>query len=137
VTPLWSEPGLSPEEAFMTTRRWQDGINGVLGFWMLMSPSILGFATTSRAIPTAWILGFAIIVFAVIAVYMPKAWEEVVNILLGIGPIASPWVLAYADQARPTANAVVAGLLVTAFAIWAMLMDAGVQRWWHDRHVPH
>jgi hypothetical protein len=32
-------------------------------------------------------------------------------------------------------NAVLLGLLVTMFAIWAMLMGTAVQRWWHERHV--
>jgi len=61
----------------MAPKRWQDWVNGVLGLWMLASPSILGFATPgSTATRVAWILGLAIVVFAGIAVYMPKAWEE-------------------------------------------------------------
>jgi hypothetical protein len=67
--------------------------------------------------------------------YIPKAWEEAFNILIGLYLLASPWALRYTDQARPTMNAVLLGLLVTMFAIWAMLMDTAVQRWWHERHV--
>jgi hypothetical protein len=122
----------------MPTRRWQDGINAVLGLWMIASPSILGFAAAgSPATRAAWVLGLAIVVFAAVAVYIPQAWEEAVNILLGICLIASPWVVNYADQPRPTTNAVVVGILVTALAIWAMLSDAAVRKWWHDRRLPH
>lgn len=122
----------------MAPRRWQDGINAVLGLWMFASPTILGFAVAGNpATPTAWILGLAIVVFAGIAVYMPKAWEEALNILLGICLIASPWALGYADQARPMTNAVVVGVLVTALAMWAMLTDTAVQKWWHARRLPH
>jgi hypothetical protein len=117
-------------------KRWQDMVNGVLGLWMLASPSILGFAAPgSTATRVAWILGLAIVVFAGIAVYMPKAWEEALNVILGLLLLASPWTLSYSDQARPTTNAVVVGLLVTALAVWAMLMDTAVQKWWHERHV--
>ena len=122
----------------MTPRRWQDGVNAVLGLWMFASPSILKFADAgSPATRTAWILGVAIVVFACIAIYMPKAWEEALNILLGIGLIASPWVVGYADQTRPTASAVIIGVLVTALALWAMLTDTAVQKWWHERRLPH
>lgn len=122
----------------MTSRRWQDGLNALLGLWMLASPWILRFAAPgSPATRTAWILGVAILVFAGIAVYMPKAWEEGINILLGLCLIVSPFALGYAGEARPATNALIVGALVVAFAIWAMLMDTTVQKWWHDRHLPH
>ena len=122
----------------MTRRRWQDGINAVLGLWMFASPTILKFAVAgSPATRAAWVLGLAILVFAGIAVYMPKVWEEAVNILLGICLIASPWALRYAEQPTPMTNAVVVGVLVTAIAVWAMLTDTTVQKWWHDRRLPH
>ena len=120
----------------MAPKRWQDLVNGVLGLWMFASPSILGFAAPgSAATRVAWILGLAIVVFAGIAVYMPKAWEEALNVILGICLLASPWGLGYSDQATPTTNAVVVGLLVTALAVWAMLKDTAVQKWWHERHL--
>jgi hypothetical protein len=120
----------------MTPKRWQDWTNAVLGLWMLVSPSLLGFAVAGNpAMRAAWILGLAIVAFAGIAVYMPKAWEEALNIILGICLLASPWALGYSDQVRPTTNAVIVGLLVTALAVWAMLMDTAVQKWWHDRHL--
>ena len=118
----------------MVHKRWQDWINLILGLWTFASPWIFGFAagmsTTAQAM---WILGAAIIVFAAFAVYMHKAWEEVINILLGILLIASPWMLGFTEQSTPTTNAVVVGLLVTAFAVWAMLMETAVQKWWHER----
>jgi SPW repeat len=121
----------------MATKRWQDWANGILGLWMFASPWMLGFAAGGgSAARIAWILGVAIIVFAGIAVYMPKAWEEALNIILGLCLLASPWGLSYTDQAKPTSNAVITGLLVTLFAVWAMVMDTEVQRWWHERRLP-
>jgi hypothetical protein len=43
--------------------------------------------------------------------------------------------LGYSDQSRPATSAVVVGLLVTALAVWAMLMDTAVQKWWHERNL--
>jgi hypothetical protein len=65
---------------------------------------------------------------------MHRAWEEVVNILLGVALIVSPWVLAFSDQSTPMTNAVVVGIIVTALALWAMLTETSVQKWWHERH---
>ena len=121
----------------MALKRWQDWGNVILGLWMIASPWILGFAASENlAAPTAWVLGAAIVIFASIAVYIHKTWEEALSIILGICLFVSPWVLGFADARTPTTNAVIVGLLVTAFAVWAMLMDTAVQKWWHD-HRPH
>ena len=122
----------------MRSVRWQDGVNAVLGLYLFASPNILQFAAAgSPSTRAAWGLGLAIVVFAAIAIYMPKAWEEALNILLGVCLIFSPLVVGYADQATPARNAVIVGLLVTGLAIWAMIKDAAVQKWWHDRRLPH
>jgi SPW repeat len=122
----------------MKSMRWQDGINALLGVWMFASPTFLQFTVVGgRATLAAWILGLAIVVFAALAIYMPKAWEEALNIILGVCLLASPWALGYADQGTPTRNAVIIGLLVTGLAVWAMLKDTTVQKWWHERRLPH
>lgn len=118
----------------MRIKRWQDWVNVILGLWMVASPWIFGFAADQNPAWTAWLLGVAIVVFAGIAVYMHKAWEEAINIILGVCLIASPWVAGFADQRAPTMNSVIVGVLVTAFGVWAMLMDTAIQKWWHERH---
>jgi SPW repeat len=122
----------------MRQNRWQDWFNSLLGLWMFFSPWILGFATgMGIAARTAWVLGAAIVVFAGIAVYIPKAWEEGLNIILGVCLLISPWALSYTDMAKPSSNAMITGLLVIIFAVWAMLMDSTIQRWWHERRQAH
>ena len=119
----------------MAIRRWQDWVNMILGLWTVASPWVLGFGSTdSPAAPAAWILGAAIVVFAGVSAYMHKAWEEAITISLGICLFVSPWVLGFSGQTTPTTNAVIVGLLVTAFGIWAMLMDTAVQKWWHEHY---
>jgi hypothetical protein len=105
-------------------KRWQDWVNLMLGGWMMVSPWALGFAhDQSLAAVSALVLGAAILVFAAFAATVPKAWEEATNIALGAGLLASPWVLGFEGQSQPTSNAVIVGLLVAAFALWAMLAD--------------
>jgi len=119
----------------MALKRWQDWVNMILGLWIVASPWVLGFgASDSPAASAAWILGAAIVVFAGVSAYMHKAWEEAITIMLGICLFVSPWVLGFSAQTTPTTNAVIVGLLVTAFGIWAMLMDTAVQKWWHEHY---
>ena len=106
----------------MKERRWQDSLNLLIGAWLFISPWVAGFAASDAAAAwNAWILGIAIVVFSAIAVSMPQAWEEVVNILLGIWMVISSWVIGVANRAAET-NAVIVGLLVILFAAWAMAM---------------
>jgi len=119
----------------MASKRWQDWMNLILGLWMIASPWILGFEGAANPVVwSAWILGAAIVVFAGLAVYMPRAWEEALNIILGIALSVSPWALGFADQPTPTTNAVVVGLFVIAFGVWAMLADTTFRRWWHEHY---
>jgi SPW repeat. len=75
------------------------------------------------------VLGAAIAIFAGTAVYMPKAWEEAVSIVLGLCLLASPWVMGFADHSAAMGNAVTLGVLVVAFGLWAMLQDADFKKW--------
>ena len=107
----------------MKPRRWQDTVNLLIGVWLFISPWVAGFAPSDAAAAwNAWILGVAILVFSAIAVSMPQAWEEVINILLGIWMVISSWVIGVANRAAET-NAVIVGLLVILFAAWAMAMS--------------
>jgi hypothetical protein len=111
----------------MKEKRWQDWLNLLIGIWLFISPWVIGFVGTDAAASwNAWILGVAIVVFSAIAVSMPQAWEEVINILLGIWIVISSWVIGVASRAAET-NAVIVGLLVILFAAWAMAMN----RDWH------
>src|SRR5262245_3772218 len=124
--------------ALMAPRHWQDWANVLLGVWMFLSPPILGMSLGgSPAAPTAAAFGVGILVFSCMAVYMPRAWEEIINILLGIGLAVSPWAMGYIGEHTPTMNAVIVGLLVTGLAIWAMLTNTDMRKQWHDRHLPH
>lgn len=122
----------------MVPKRLLDCCSAVLGLYLFASPSILGFAAAgSPATRVAWMVGLGIAVFAGCAAFLPKVWEaEAINIFLGPYLLASPWAWSYADQAKPTTNAVVVGLLVTGLAIWALLKDTTIQKWWHERHLP-
>jgi hypothetical protein len=112
----------------MNMKRWQDWANLALGVWMIISPWVLGFANVYNvAALSAWAFGAGIVVFAGMVAYMPKAWEEGINVLLGLGLVASPWVLDFSSQSDPTSNATVVGVLVAVLALWAMLGEQTIR----------
>jgi SPW repeat len=121
------------KETLMVDRRWQDGANLVLGAWFFVSPWVLGHAGSTAAL-NAHILGAAVVVVALIAAYMPKAWEEMINTLLGVWLVVSPFVLGFAATRIVALHTVVVGILATAFAVWAMASDKRLFERGHRRH---
>jgi intracellular septation protein A len=121
----------------MKPRRWQDWVNVVVGVWVAISPWALGFANNQTAARTAWVLGAAIVVFAGIGIYMHEAWEEAINIILGVCLLGSPWALDFADQSTATANFAISGVLVVAFGLWAMLRDMDLMKMRDENRQAH
>jgi SPW repeat len=119
----------------ITAKRWQDGGNLLLGVWLFISPWALNYAAGMPiAAWNATILGAAIVVLAAVAMYMPRVWEERINMALGVWMIISPWVLRFATEKNLMMNAVIIGVLVTGLAAWAMLRDKEFEKWWHDHY---
>ena len=117
----------------MVTRRWQDWANLILGSWLFVSPWALAYIGTTAAW-NAHIMGAGVVLFALIAAYMPKAWEEMINTLLGVWLVFSPFVLGFGDAQLIALHTVVVGILATAFAVWAMASDKRLYKRWHRGH---
>ena len=65
----------------MTTRRWVDWVNVILGLWLMTSPWLLTFAAgDGGAAWNSWSVGVAIVTLAGFAMYKPAIWGEVVGI---------------------------------------------------------
>jgi hypothetical protein len=116
-----------------TTKRWQDWVNLVLGSWLFVSPWALQYTDTTAAM-NAHVMGAGIVAFAAIAAYMPRAWEEVINTLLGVWLVLSPFILAFTGMSTIALHTVVIGVLVTGFAVWAMFSDRAFYERWHGGH---
>ena len=117
----------------MAARRWQDWANLVLGAWLLVSPWLLDYTGT----PAGWnalVMGAGIVVSALIAAYMPKAWEEIINTLCGVWLVVSPFVLGSATATTVALHTVLVGILATAFAVWAMASDKRLYKRWQSGH---
>lgn len=109
----------------MTTRRWIDWVNVMLGVWLITSPWLLAVGAGNRPVAwNSWGVGAAIVTLALFSMFKPAVWGAVVGALLGTWLIASPWLLEFANVSTATLNAVIVGMLVVGYALWAMRIDA-------------
>lgn len=112
-------------------KHWQDPVNGLLGAWLILSPWLAGFADQPAAMANFVIVGALLIAVALGAMFVPKAWEEWVEVALGLWLVASPWLLGFAGVALAMQNAVLVGLAVTLLALWVLGTDDEYGGWLH------
>src|SRR4029450_9706655 len=76
-----------------------DLVNAVLGVCLALAPWALGF--TGEVAPTwnALIVGAAIALVALGALFAFREWEEWVNLALGVWAILAPWLLGFTTVA--------------------------------------
>lgn len=99
--------------------RWQDWANVLLGCWLVVSPWEMGYALNGTATANACGLGAVLIVFNLIsACRLSEEGQEILNILLGIWQIISPYSLGFATDTEPAINALVTGVMIVALAGW-------------------
>ncbi|KQQ85706.1 SPW repeat protein [Aureimonas sp. Leaf324] len=116
----------------MNEQRWQDWLVALIGAWLVLSNWILTFqaseplsALTGRLI--FWnsaIVGVVALVLAVMSLTSHKAWEEWVNIVLGLWLAISPWVLGFTNVRNAVLNVTLCGLAIVGSSAWS-LRDAG------------
>jgi hypothetical protein len=56
-------------------------------------------------------------------------WQDVVNVLLGIWLVVSPWVLAYVDETMAAWNAAVIGVVIALAAMSALVAYEKWEEW--------
>ena len=117
----------------MRMKHWQDPVNLVLGIWLFASAWVLGFENETAAMVNVVIIGLLLVATALGAMFVPRAWEEWTELVLGLWLIASPWVLSFSTMREPRVNAVIVGLIVAILALWVLLTDKDYGAWWRKR----
>lgn len=112
-------------------KHWQDPVNALLGAWIILSPWVVGFADERIAMFNFVAVGVLLIAAAIGAIVVPKAWEEWVEVALGVWLMASPWLLGFAGNMVAMQNALFCGLLVTVLALWVLGTDDEYGGWLH------
>jgi hypothetical protein len=104
-------------------KHWQDPINTVLGAWLIVSPWVLAYAGQRTAMLNAVIVGALLVAASLGAIFVPRAWEEWTEAVLGLWMAISPWLLKYSEQQAATTSAFLTGLIVLGLAMWVLLTD--------------
>jgi|SRR3954468_1391642 hypothetical protein len=106
---------------------WQDWANLILALCLFFSPWILGFAMPSGAGGAAWAsnaswdswtLGVIIFAVSATALFRLQAWEEWVNVVLGIWLLLAPFLLGFTTVPGGAWTHWIVGALVVIFAVW-------------------
>lgn len=115
----------------MLNKRWQDWVTLIAGLWFAAAPWVLvEGAVSDSVLYNALGVGLALVLFSAGALVRPETWEEVVDFMIALWAMASPWVLGYTVLRDLTANAVVVGLIVAVLAAWtAMERSHFIERW--------
>lgn len=104
-------------------RHWQDWANLAVGLWLFVAPWVLGYAGLRSAAWNSWTLGVVVVAVSVSALILFAAWQEWVNVILGVWLLISPWVMGFAGAENASAlwNHVGVGLAVGGLALWDAL----------------
>lgn len=70
--------------------QWQDGVNVLLGVWLLISPWLLQFSGNAPATWNSVILGVVIGVASISALVRFHEWEEWVDLIMGLWLVVAP-----------------------------------------------
>jgi hypothetical protein len=108
---------------------WEDWLNLVLGAWLIIAPFLGVGLGTPAAVWNSYIVGVAVLVFAWVALSRPHRWEEIINLVLGVWLIISPFVLGYAHLRGAMWSHVIIGVVIGLDALLAMRSPV------HYRHV--
>lgn len=125
----------------MRRQSWQDLVNVGLGLWIFVSAAFLRHAMTDAtwwhsmvgasppegvsgaAMWNLTIVGIAVVAFALFAALAFNAWQEWVNMALGIWLLVSPWVLGFHASEALRWNSVIAGVLIPALAACVLVQE--------------
>jgi len=111
-------------------KHWQDLVNVLLGVWVALSSWVLGFQDMTVVMANAVAVGVLLIAFALGAIFVPRAWEEWTEGVLGLWLVVSPWALGFSTYSQATLNAVVAGIVIMALALWTLMTDKDYSGSW-------
>lgn len=107
------------------TKQWPDGVNLVLGLWLIIAPFTMQHSLAGSAAYNAYIAGLLIAAVSLGALTAFQMWEEWANLILGFWLLISPWTLGFTSSTAATWNQAIVGLLVIVFAIWQITIMGG------------
>ena len=110
-------------------KHWQDPVNALLGVWLVLSPWALGFQGNLTVMANVVIVGLLLVAAALGAIFLPRAWEEWTEGVLGLWLAVSPWALGFSTLESARVTAVATGVVVIVLALWVLITDKDYAGW--------
>jgi len=108
--------------------RWQDWTNALLGAWLVVSPSVLGYSLDEAAAGNAMGVGAALLAFNVIsACRLIDEGQELLNIVIGAWLLLSPFAFGFPPSSAAGVDTMAVGAVVALLAGW-QIRDAARKR---------
>jgi hypothetical protein len=111
-------------------KHWQDVVNALLGAWLIISPWVLGFQGVTVAMVTTMAIGALLVASSAGAMQVAAAWEEWLDVALGVLLMAAPLLFGFDAVTAALQNALITGGVVTVLAIWVLVSDDEFAAWW-------
>ena len=93
-------------------------LNFILGIWIIFSAPVLGFSSQPAAAWNNAIVGLAVMILALLRTTNGKA-PSIINAILGLWLIVSPFALGFASLAAALSNNVILGSAICVNAVVA------------------
>ncbi len=114
----------------LSTRRWQDQLTLLLGLWLIVSPLVFGYPADAPQAMNAYLAGAAMVVLAAWDLVRTYMWAVVLNIVIGIWTVVSPWVLGMSGHRGMLNTSVLVGLAVVVLGLWELRSDPELHKQW-------
>lgn len=111
-------------------KHWQDVANALLGAWLIVSPWVLGYSNVVVAMTSTVAIGALLVASSAGAMSLAAAWEEWLDVVLGVALMLAPFALGFDGVAAALQNALVTGTAVTFLALWVLASDNELAAWW-------
>ena len=113
--------------------RWQDWAGCVLGFWLALSPWIVGYTQHESATVNAVFLGLTLALGCHFEAVFDEAACEWANLAAGLWLVGAPFVLGFGSAYVAAANSIAVGTLVAVLAVSALSLDKEIGKLLHKR----
>jgi hypothetical protein len=100
--------------------RFQDWTNLAVGFGLAIYPWVMGYSENALATRVSVIAGLLVFLVAGAALVRFAEWEEWLNLLLGVGVAASPFIFGLTNSEIATQALFIGGLIVAAMSAWEL-----------------
>lgn len=121
----------------MKKQRWQDWTNVLLGAYLVLLPFFGIGVIGGVAATNSFVVGTAVVLFALAAITRLEVWEEYTNVVLGLWLVAAPFVLNFTNLADSTWNQVIVGVLIAGIAFDVILKMPPKSKIGHGDHKGH